>query len=629
MSMQAADSAWVAERVNALAAAWKRGQRVAVDDLLASRPELSREAAVRLVYEEVCLRRDAGQDVGTAEVVARFPQWKDELEVLLGCDRILRPLAARPAFPDVGALIGPFRLVAELGRGGAGRTYLAVEPALADRPVVLKVIPDDQEEHLRLARLQHTHIVPLFSEQTLPERGLRALCMPYLGGASLAQIFDTLDGIPLDRRRGRDLVAALDRVQLQAEPQTGPCRRYLEAASYVEALCWIGMCLAEALQYAHARGLCHMDIKPSNVLITGDGQPMLLDFHLARGPIAAGECVLGRVGGTPGWMSPEQEAALRAVREGRCVPEAVDGGSDIHALGLLLRGALWGQQHQRPVGVSVGLADIIGRCLAPKRAARYRDAAALADDLRRHLNDLPLRGVANRSVLERWRKWQRRSVWPAWPAVRLAAAAGITMALTLTAAYHAEPMGERRANLQDARHDRAAPRSPAAVRVLADGLEERPRDFWPSFYHGLCAYRLGNYEHACAAFGTCIALTPAAAECYYNRALAHEALGRSDQALADYSRALELDPGLAAAALNRGVLAYKNGRHRDAIPDFLRALRDVPASDRKTISQIHYNLALAYLVAGDRQAALASSEKALGLGYSEAQGLCNRLRHGS
>ena len=52
--------------------------------------------------------------------------------------------------------------------------------------------------------------------------------------------------------------------------------------------------------------------------------------------------MLGRLGGTPGWMSPEQEAALDAVRAGRPVPEAVDGRSDIHALGLLLREALWG-----------------------------------------------------------------------------------------------------------------------------------------------------------------------------------------------------------------------------------------------------------------------------------------------
>ena len=75
-------------------------------------------------------------------------------------------------------------------------------------------------------------------------------------------------------------------------------------------------------------------------------------------------------------------------------------------------------------------------------------------------------------------------------------------------------------------------------------LDQRPQDFWPNFYQGLCAYRLGQFHDALAAFRTCIALAPDSAECYYNRARVAEALGRSDQAMHDYSRALELDPAL-------------------------------------------------------------------------------------
>jgi len=118
-------------------------------------------------------------------------------------------------------------------------------------------------------------------------------------------------------------------------------------------------------------------------------------------------------------MAPEQGLALTAVREGQSIDTAVDGRADIYALGLLLCEALGGELpkprrfapkwlRQRNPRVTLGLADVIGKCLAADPRQRYAAASALADDLRRHLADLPLRGVANRSVSERFGKWRRR-----------------------------------------------------------------------------------------------------------------------------------------------------------------------------------------------------------------------------
>ena len=262
----ASGSDWVSQQVEAMASAWAQGKPISVEELLADHPELNSEDAVRLVYEDVCLRREAGLEVLTDEVVRRFPQWKNELEILLGCDRLLRPLARTAVLPEIGEDLGPFRLISELGRGASGKTYLATEPGLAGRLVVLKVSSDDQEEHLSLARLQHTHIVPLYSEHTFPDRGLRALCMPYCGGASLARLLEALADTPAHLRTGRHLLEAVDRSQHPALPSTddGPYRRYLTQASYVQAVCWIVACLADALHEAHSRGLVHMDVKPSN-----------------------------------------------------------------------------------------------------------------------------------------------------------------------------------------------------------------------------------------------------------------------------------------------------------------------------------------------------------------------------
>ena len=96
------NSAWLSRQVQAMASAWARGEPVSADELLAGHPELGDEAAVRLIYEEVCLRREAGQEIATTEVVNRFPRWKDELEVLLGCDRMLRPFSRVALFPEPG-----------------------------------------------------------------------------------------------------------------------------------------------------------------------------------------------------------------------------------------------------------------------------------------------------------------------------------------------------------------------------------------------------------------------------------------------------------------------------------------------------------------------------------------------
>ena len=191
-------------------------------------------------------------------------------------------------------------------------------------------------------------------------------------------------------------------------PQSGasPARRFLAQSSYVRAVCWIGACLADALQYAHERGLVHMDVKPSNILLTADGQPMLLDFHLAREPIPIGEPPADGVGGTPGYMSPEQEAMVAAmdIRTGRSLA-AVDARSDLYSLGCVLAemlgaeaageaGAGAARSWRFMPGCLTGLADVIRKCLATDPNDRYPDAAALADDLRRHMADLPLRGVS-------------------------------------------------------------------------------------------------------------------------------------------------------------------------------------------------------------------------------------------
>jgi tetratricopeptide (TPR) repeat protein len=419
--LSAASAALVEELADAMAARWRAGDPASVEEYLDGHPGLrDRPAAVlELLAEELTLREEFGRPADPADLRRRFPQWERHLAVLLDCHQLLSARAAAPRFPAAGESVGGFRLLHELGRGAQGRVFLATQPALADRPVVLKLTPAAGGEHLSLARLQHTHIVPLYSVHDFPERAVRGLCLPYFGGTTLAAVLQTLRDRPPSQRTGRQIWDALRAAGACPTPAAaGPVGGFLQRASCAEAVCWLGACLADALQYAHERGLVHLDLKPSNVLLTADGQPMLLDFHLARAPLPAGGVAPTWLGGTPEYMAPEHAAALAAVRRGQPIPVAVDGRADIHALGLLLAEVLAGApaagrfrsrawQRTNP-HVSTALADLLARCLAPDPAARYATAAAVAADLRRHLANLPLRGVANRNPAERWRKWRRR-----------------------------------------------------------------------------------------------------------------------------------------------------------------------------------------------------------------------------
>jgi serine/threonine protein kinase/Flp pilus assembly protein TadD len=427
--------ATLAERLaEEMALCWRQGERPTAADFLAQYEELKADprAAFTMICEEICLREDYGQEKEAREVLNGFPEWRSQVDALLDHYRGSRQGRGSPGFPAAGEAWTDFQLVAELGRGANGRVFLALEPRLANRPVILKMASGEGGEHLTLARLQHTHIVPLNAVQEDPHRSLRAICMPYFGGASLAQLLDMLHDKPAAQRSGRDLVDALDQIEARrpiTSPARGPARQLLLNASYVQAVTWIGACLADALQHAHERGLVHLDMKPQNVLLAADGQPMLLDFHLAQKPVEDGSLLPRRFGGTPKYMSPEQQLLTTAVRNRQGAFPPVDGRSDLYSLGLVLYEALGGELpepgrlvgpafepdlprlpplRQRNPQVSVGLADIIHKCLAKEPKNRYPHAAALATDLRRQLSDLPLLGVHNRSTRERWRKWRRR-----------------------------------------------------------------------------------------------------------------------------------------------------------------------------------------------------------------------------
>jgi eukaryotic-like serine/threonine-protein kinase len=172
----------------------------------------------------------------------------------------------------------------------------------------------------------------------------------------------------------------------------------LQSLSYVEAVLWIASRLADGLAHAHERGIMHRDLKPANILLTDEGQPMLLDFNLARDTKRASQATAAMLGGTLPFMAPEQ---LEAYRH-----ESISGNynSDLYSLGVILYELLTGR-HPFPVrsgplkevlvgmiedrrqqppsvrpwnqAVSSAVESIIRHCLEPDPDRRYQTAREL------------------------------------------------------------------------------------------------------------------------------------------------------------------------------------------------------------------------------------------------------------
>jgi tetratricopeptide (TPR) repeat protein len=273
-------------------------------------------------------------------------------------------------------------------------------------------------------------------------------------------------------------------------PPRGQCLAILDnfkRISYVQAVVWLAARLADGLAHAHERGIIHRDLKPANILLTDEGQPMLLDFNLAD-DIKPGAALVARVGGTIPYMAPEQLESF----SGKHRP--VDARSDLYSLGLILyelltshsafanaSGSTWEvlpamiEERNRLVpalrpwnkAVSPAVQAIVQRCLQPNPAMRYQSAQELREDLQRQLANLPLKHTPEPSLRERLRKWARRHP-RLTSSTSMAALAGLLL-MALCLGYFS--LRNRTAKLEAADSRRLFAQDAGAARILLNKLE--------------------------------------------------------------------------------------------------------------------------------------------------------------
>ena len=313
---------------------WHRGERPTLEEYLAAVPELGGpdDLPAELIHLEYRLRERLGTRVDLDEYARRYPRQADQLgEIALRPAASTPGLAAdsRPDLRDAGLAIswapgerpaagaplptgsdsapsfGRYRVVRLLGRGGMGAVYLAHDPQL-QRDVALKIPaegfradPRAVEQVLREARaaagLHHPNICPVYDVGVVD--GVPFITSLYIDG---------------------ELLSAVAR---RAPPVPGT-----EAARIVAAV-------ARALDHAHRRGVIHRDLKPSNIMLDRGGNPVVMDFGLARRlpPDGAQATMTGLVG-SPAYMAPEQVADVRA-----------GPASDVFSLGVVLYELLAGR----------------------------------------------------------------------------------------------------------------------------------------------------------------------------------------------------------------------------------------------------------------------------------------------
>lgn len=405
---------------------------------MASEETENRDHLVGRVVDEYFLALEAGKRPQLGDFVRRYPEIADVLTTVIPAMQTSEP-AEKNVLGERSEderLLGDFRILRQIGRGGMGVVYQAEQISMR-RHVALKVLPlagllDEpkilrfQSEVRAVASLDHPNIVSVYSVGE--ERGTHYFAMQLISGSSLAEVIRAIRHVRDGESREEEAVSQIANSILSGNLESVSATEDFDSDAVHEkatqetihasgtstiphqsrrdstrAIVALMVQAADALEHAHGRGIVHRDIKPANLLVDAHARLFVTDFGLAQVEADAGVTMTGDLLGTLRYMAPEQTLAKRVT---------VDHRADIYSLGATLYELLALQpafpsddRHellkqvafeepkqlcQVNATIPAELETIVQKAMSKDRDDRYETAKALRDDLTRYLENRPI-----------------------------------------------------------------------------------------------------------------------------------------------------------------------------------------------------------------------------------------------